>query len=118
MEPNYRPIPGTHYSRFRNVNPPYDEISRRQYDNVKFSYQGWRNSIERSREMRHEEYKRFQRGADEEGLSRNEFERLYTNAMRDDWNKKAHRAFALLLEEIGWRELGADYDVGDTPDKE
>ncbi len=102
----------------RYIGPDGKEYSRRQRDNAILQSRGWRNSYERDREARHEEYKRWREGADEAGLDRETFEGLYTEALNDDFDPRPRGPFAELLEAIGWREEDADYAVGNTPGKD
>lgn len=118
--PGYKRIPGK-ASRYRT--PDGGEISRRQYENIRFRKAGWGSWSEYQRTAKTKEYRRFvTAAADEKGVSprtlknpESDFNQLYLEAKRDDWKNDPEGPFADFLVFIGVRAPDADYNVGETP---
>lgn len=117
--PGYTRLPGK-ANRYRT--PSGDEISRRQYENLRFQKLGYSSWSEYQREAKSKEFKRFAAAAADEHETNArkiktdpEFTELYLAAKRSDWQNDPEGPFADFLVYIGLRRPDADYNVGDTP---
>lgn len=143
--PGYKKVPG---SSRRYVTPSGQEISRRQYENIRFQKAGWHSWSEYQRVAKTPEYRRFVKAAEtyektdrswprqkrkhwdfEEYLRRgsrgpsrtgyknpdSEFNEAFLKAYRSDFDPSVGGPFEEFLIDIGLREPGMQFDIGDTP---
>jgi hypothetical protein len=108
---------------YQNVNDPSNIITRNELENVRARETSWNSKTERNNARKTSQYKRWIRGSLDSKASlilpRNEFEKLYIAAKRDDNfnNIDANGPLAQLLTAVGLRPEGATYPVGQTPKK-
>lgn len=124
--PGFKRLPG---KANRYVDPSGKEISRRQYENIRFRKSGWKSWSEYQRTARatnprtgRKDYRRWAEAyADEKGISvRNamtdpDFMEAYNAAKDTSWKHDPDGEFADFLKLVGLRPDDADYNVGDTP---
>ena len=118
--PGFHKLPGSSERYIRLSDG--EEISRRQYENERFKQAGWDSWSEYQRHAREEQFQRWvvaerqeHGGSWREIVSPNSrFSRDYAAALHSGWSKKAHGPFAKLLENLGLRTHGANWDVGET----
>jgi CDP-glycerol glycerophosphotransferase (TagB/SpsB family) len=86
--------------------------NRLDYDVRYYAY--WRDTA--SKRMAGDTGIDAEKGWNRTGKRNSDFHRLYQDALESKFDKSAFGPFARFLEEIGLREEGAWYDVGDTPE--
>lgn len=107
---------------YQNVNDPSNVITRNELENVRAREIGWESKTERNKARKTSEYKRWIRGSlDSKApliMERNEFEKLYVAAKKDDFSEAYYDApLAKLLVAVGLRDADATYPPGQTPKK-
>lgn len=120
--PGFERVPGS-AGRYRNLNTG-ETISRRQYENQRIRQTTGLTSLSEFNRLKKEP--RFQHlgaaWAKSKGVSKrtafradSPFVKQYQKATRQKWSRKADRAYARLLVDIGFRDDSAWWNVGDTP---